>query len=288
MPTNRISSAIRASALFTLVLFTYTSDVFAQTVVIDSGHDPVINGDLSKSGVIGTCGQAEYVYNDQVTDILEATLKDTYRIVRTRQTGSPVDFSLLSKLPAPGKRQTLYARSAIANTVGCGAMISIHHDSTSEKNKITQPGICTDESGPKAGIRLTDAFMSRFNVGYNIFVNRPKKPTARDNESLALATAIALRIKEMGRTPSNYHAQLRDCPTCRDINPELGIMTQGLAILRTTRCPSVLIEVGNVVDPADERIVNNDEFRAKFAEAVGLGLEDYFRSKQIVRTSATP
>lgn len=281
MLTKRLGSTLLAAAVFSLVLFTFDHDVFAQTVVLDSGHDPEINGNFLKSGVIGTCGQAEYVYNDQVTEILKAHLQPNYNVILTREPGKAVDFSRLARMPAPSDKRTLYARPAIANAAGCAAYVAIHHDSTSAINKMTEPNLCKDANGaPKPGLKLKPEFMSRYKVGYNVFITRSKKPTLRDKESLRLATVIARRIREMGRTPSDYHAKVRDCPTCRDIIPELGVMHQGLAVLRLAKCPAILIEVGNVIDPADEKLVRSPEFRSQFAQQIKLGLEDFFSQKK--------
>lgn len=281
MLPNRLGSALLATAIFSLVFFTFSTNVFAQTVVLDSGHDPEINGNFLKSGVIGTCGQAEYIYNDQVTEVLKKSLDPHFKVVLTRESGKAVDFSRLTRMPVPSAKRTLYARPAIANAVGCSAFVAIHHDSTSANNKMTEPNLCTDENGSqKPGLKLKPEFMSRYKVGYNVFVTQSKRLTLHEKESLRLATVIARRIKEMGRTPSDYHAKVRDCPTCRDIIPELGVMHQGLAVLRLAKCPAILIEVGNVIDPADEKLVRSAEFRSKFAEQIKLGLEDFFAQKK--------
>lgn len=56
----------------------------------------------------------------------------------------------------------------------------------------------------------------------------------------------------------------------------MGIWHENLAVLRGTKMPAVLIEVGNIIDPTDEKIINNDDFRKQFSLALKKGLDAYF------------
>ncbi|MGE0528215.1 MAG: N-acetylmuramoyl-L-alanine amidase, partial [Bdellovibrionales bacterium] len=110
----------------------------------------------------------------------------------------------------------------------------------------------------------------------------------RIRESKRLATLIAIRFqKNLQRVPSNYHGRDGDClnadgtPDCRDVDPQLGIIHKNVAVLRETRCPAVLIEVGNIADGGkggDEQMIRDATFRKKLAVAVKQAVDDYWRT----------
>jgi N-acetylmuramoyl-L-alanine amidase len=40
--------------------------------------------------------------------------------------------------------------------------------------------------------------------------------------------------------------------------------------------PAVLVEVGNIADAEDEALINTEQFREQFAQAVNRAVERYF------------
>jgi hypothetical protein len=86
-----------------------------------------------------------------------------------------------------------------------------------------------------------------------------------------LADNIGKQLRALGRIPSNDN-----CKSWYPVNPELGVWHENLAVLRDTQMPAVLIEVGNIVDPADEKKINTNEFRIKFSAALKRALDNYF------------
>ena len=55
-----------------------------------------------------------------------------------------------------------------------------------------------------------------------------------------------------------------------------GIIQQSFAVVRNTNALSLLIEVGYMINPADNALILNDEFRKNFVRAVSDGIENYF------------
>jgi|GEM_PF-1164043 len=275
-------------------------------VILDSGHDPVVNGDSKSAGAVGTCGQFEVEYNDAATTEIDKSISAdrAYSTILTRQPGKSVEISDslkpdLHKYLSPAalarleKSPNLIGRSAIANAAHCDALISVHHDSTLDEAQEGEPNCQKDPKTQKIqpGIRLKDDFKKKYKVGYSVLIYEDdKNDPKRVKDSKKLAAHIAFRIKsQLNRTPSDYHGKDGDClnsngtPDCRDINPELGIIHKDVAVLRETRCPAVLVEVGNIADGGpggDERKINNPAFRAGLAKAIKKGLDDYFNSKR--------
>jgi len=56
----------------------------------------------------------------------------------------------------------------------------------------------------------------------------------------------------------------------------VGVYSQDLAVLKNAKVPAILIEVGNILDPDDERTINTTEFRQKFATVISKSLKDFF------------
>lgn len=293
---SRGKGSLRKSWPVVLVLVGFllcTRPALARVLVLDAGHDPVsATGDASKSGAVGTCGQLEFVYNDEAANSVASSLQaqQDWKLVRTRESGQSINWQLfpetvlLQNLSLAAQAnwsgaKTLYARAAIANAAHCDALISLHHDATREDHEMTDPELCVDPASgiAKGGRRLTPDFLRQYRVGYSIFVyDKDGANPARSRESRHLARLIARRIQALGRLPSNHHLPQEDCQSCETLDAKLGVFHQNLAILREARCPAVLIEVGNIVDPDDERIVNNDQFRSRLAEAIRQGTQDYF------------
>lgn len=68
-----------------------------------------------------------------------------------------------------------------------------------------------------------------------------------------------------------------------------GVKAANYAVLRETRCPAVLVEMGFVTNPDDRKQLSNPSFRQKLAEALAAGIREAFNLPAPVRTSsATP
>ena len=200
-----------------------------------------------------------------------------YRLLLTRKSASEVvtDIKNMSDYISPDARlkwrthQKLLMRAALANKNHADLFISIHHDSTAEHWQKTDLNLCAG----KGGKRLNAQFKQQYQVGFSLFIDE-NKPDPTRSQSLKLATLISKRLVALGRTVADYH--LDDCMSCRIINPALGIWHQDLAVLKNTLMPSVLIEVGNLIDPDDEAIISSPGFSKLFVELMQSALDEYF------------
>ena len=242
----------------------------APAIVLDPGHDPL------HPGALGSCGEFEFSYNDKI--VAAYLKKASVRIITTRDAGQPPRI-LKIKTGTVGEPQSRYslktslqARTSLANSSKAGLFISIHHDSTASRFITKDKSLCEG----RGGHTLLPDFKARNDIGFNVFIDQePKNPYYR--ESLRFATLLGQELIGMGRKPSDYHYFPEDdCRSCRPVIRELGIWHQQLYVLRHVRMPAVLIEVGNIADADDEALVNSEQFREQFAQALKRAVDRYF------------
>lgn len=244
-------------------------------IVLDAGHEP------SKSGARGSCQKKEVVYNDELVAFVQRALAKDYQVILTRHNSKELDAvnpTLIHSLPAKDRKRwtqnkSLLARPAIANRKQADLFISIHHDSTLEKQQRSNPDLCQGHGGKT----LSAAFKKKYNIGYNVFIYQQGQ-SPRQRQSLKLANLVAKQLYDMGRTPSNYHVYPDDsCKSCLPVNKTIGVWQADFAVLRNTDMPAILIEAGNIVDAEDEARINNDPFRERFSLAIKNAVDAYFK-----------
>jgi N-acetylmuramoyl-L-alanine amidase len=213
----------------------------APLVLLDPGHGP------DHPGAIGVRGTPEVAYNDAFVALLAPRLaRAGFRVAVTR---------------APGEELDLAGRTARAAELGAWLLLSIHHDSAQPADLAR-----ADRDGRPAW-RTTRPIR-----GYALFVSRENP---RFDASLRVAEALGRRLLALGRPPTLHHAE----PVAGEGRPlldrERGIYRfDALRVLGAAPCPAVLLEVGVVVDEADEAWVADPARRAAIADAVVQALVD--------------
>ena len=213
----------------------------APLVLLDPGHGP------DHPGAIGVRGTPEVAYNDAFVALLAPRLaRAGFRVEVTR---------------APGEELELAGRAARAAELGAWLLLSIHHDSAQPADLAR-----ADRDGRPAW-RTTRPIR-----GYALFVSRENP---RFDASLRVAEALGRRLLALGRPPTLHHAE----PVAGEGRPlldrERGIYRfDALRVLGAAPCPAVLLEVGVVVDEADEAWVADPARRAAIADAVVQALVD--------------
>ncbi len=139
------------------------------------------------------------------------------------------------------------------DAAGADLFLSIHHDS----------------------VRLSQQPNARRFAGFSLFVSRRNRHAGR---SLACASAIGSEMRAAGFTPSRYHAD----PILGEDRPfadeENGVhFYDNLAIARTARMPSVLVEAGVIVNPAEDSRMRDPQVRARIAGAIARGVGSCLR-----------
>lgn len=250
--------------------FLFAQSAFSQSlVVIDSGHDPKF------PGAIGRCGAPEYVYNDKFVSRLAELNAGKFALEYTRHPNlfpTKIDKSLLSDgAKELTLAQSLKARVDFANELEAKLFVSVHHDSFSPKFILQEENSCPSGAG-----KIVDPYIKNYRqIGFNIFVN---KEGDHFEESLRYSRILARHLLEIGRIPSNYHTKpWDDCISCSPIDERLGIWHQNLYVLKNTRMPAVLIEIGNIIDIDDERKVNSNDTQDQVSSQVIKSIGEFLR-----------
>jgi len=142
----------------------------------------------------------------------------------------------------------LEVRAKIANAARNPIFVSIHFNATNDDPKAT--GFEIFSFTPRGAPSTSDA-----NVGANSVNMQPGSSV--DAQSMALSACI-------------YHSllgQLREY--------DRGIKRARFAVLRLTKVPAVLIEGGFLTEGGESKLISNKDWRAKFAGAIGKGIENY-------------
>ena len=217
------------------LLFALASTASAAKIAIDVGHY------LKKPGVLSARGVAEFQYNRQLTQEVEAAL---------RRAGHA---TLL--IGEDGAAENLGARAPRANRMDL--FISIHHDSV-------QPRFLSTWEYEGEARNYSDRF-----AGFSLFVSR-LHPDLR--ASLKCASAVGAALRGAGFTPSRYHAD----PVLGENRPfadeENGVhYFDNLAVLKTARVPALLFEAGVIVNRDEELRMSDPAVRGKITAAIVTG-----------------
>lgn len=211
------------------------------TVLLDPGHT------LASPGALGARAIREVTYNNIFVSELSEKLKSAgHKVVLTR---------------LPDEEITLDKRAEIANASGADLFLSIHHDSA---QTIYLEQFTVNENPAwrsKLPIRGYSIFVSSFNSLYE--------------NSIAFAKAIAVRLKKLGRDPTLHHAEKIAGENRELLDSKLGLYRfDELLVLRKTKIPAVLLEVGVIVDEQDEAYVATKTNRAAMIDAIVKALDD--------------
>jgi len=133
---------------------------------------------------------------------------------------------------------------------GAALFVSIHHDSVKQQF-------------------LDDA---EWFSGFSLFVSRLNPALDR---SVACASAIGRQLRAAGRLPSRYHADEVFGAPRPYADPANGVhYYDNLAVARTAAMPSVLVEAGVIVNPHEERELDDPAVRRRIAAAIARGVGD--------------
>src|SRR5215831_5613834 len=142
----------------------------------------------------------------------------------------------------------LEVRAQIANRVRNSIFVSIHFNATNDDPNAT---------------------------GFEIFSFTPRgAPSTSDSavapSALSTQPGSAVDAKSMALSACIYHSMLGHLPEY-----DRGIKRARFAVLRLTKVPAVLIEGGFLTERGESKLISNKDWRAKFAGAIGVGIENY-------------
>ena len=216
-------------------------------VVIDAGHggrDPGAQGAESRESAV-TLAAAQALKRE-----LERTGR--YRVRLTRDSDAYVD---------------LYRRVAIARQADADLFISLHADAGADPATRGASVYTLSEQGAGRAVR-------EFTRGedWHRSLNLPGRDASVDRILLDMTQrATQNRSAQLART---LLGELEDAdhPMLRRSHRDAG-----LAVLLAPDVPAVLLEMGFITNPEDERMLNDARARRRLMRAVAEGIDRYFR-----------
>ena len=213
-------------------------------VVIDPGHNP------QQGGALGARGIYEVRYNDALSANLAIALQATgVQVLLTRTATEDI---------------SLDGRAELANTRKADLFLAVHHDSAQLKylNK-------TEVNG-------ATAYQTEQSIaGYSIFVSAINPKFAL---SLQFAQLLGSELRALGRPPTLHHAEPIAGENRTLLDANLGIYQfDELLVLRKTTVPAVLLEVGVIVDRADEAYVSDTAKQDAIVKAIVAAVSAFRR-----------
>lgn len=207
-------------------------------IAIDVGHSKESMGAISAHGI------AEYEFN----------LSLARRIKKTLSPKNENDaFLIYSEPDIP-----LWLRTHIAEKKKATFFISIHHDSA------------VAEYLEKWKIHGKTYYHSHKYSGFGVFVSR-KNPDL--DQSLKCASAIGTEMQGQGFHYSDHHSAHIAGENREWADKEHGVYYyDDLIVLKTAKTPALLLEAGVIVNPTEEKALQNSKTKDKIAEAVKAGL----------------
>jgi len=210
-------------------------------IIIDAGHTHKAPGAMSITG------KHEVEYNDNLALKLAYALTDAGFVpILTRK---------------PSQEVKLEDRAAIASSHKALAMLSIHHDSAqlSHLEPLKHNGIKT--------------YRTRTPIsGYSIFVSK-KNP--QFDRSFIFAKLLGQELLKLERKPSLHHAEPIHGEGRPLLDADLGIYQyDDLIVLKKSKIPAILLEVGVIVDQLDEAYVSNSENQEAIIRAIVASIEE--------------
>src|SRR2546423_242360 len=142
----------------------------------------------------------------------------------------------------------LEVRAQIANAARNSIFVSIHFNDTNDDPSAT---------------------------GFEIFSFTPRgAPSTSDNSltptALSMQAGSEVDAQSMALSACIYHSLLGHIPEF-----DRGIKRARFAVLRLTKVPAVLIEGGFLTEGGESKLIAAQEWRARLAHAIGVGIESY-------------
>lgn len=154
----------------------------------------------------------------------------------------------------------------MANHVAADVFLSIHHDSAQ----------LMDLQAIKLADKTVYQTQQPLN-GFSVFVSGSNR---QFKQSLHIAKSIGQALRQTGRHPNAYHTKPVAGENRSFLDASNGVYQyDGLAVLRLTKMPAVLVEIGVIVDKDDEKVVSQADNRHKMIQAIVQALQPFRKQK---------
>lgn len=120
----------------------------------------------------------------------------------------------------------------------------------------------------RADLQKRVELMNRGQVAVSVHVN------AMQDSSAHGAVVMYAKGSEQGKILAEYI--LSEVGKIQHLNHSFAIPRQNIYVLRNTKIPTVMVEIGFITNPEDKAKMLTEEFRQAMAEAIGTGILKYF------------
>ena len=259
--------------LFAALLFTTAVPQYAvaqkgkekpYTVVIDPGHGGVDPGALGRRA-------KEKVVNLNVSKALAELIKEEFpeiKIIFTRTTDV--------KIP-------LARRAAIANDAKADLFISIHSNA-SKSRKARGCETFTLGAGSSAEAKAAAMYENEVILLEDNFEKTYKGFNPRSSESYIIFELI--RNHDMEKSIALAEAVQKGMVKSTKLHNR-GVSSAGFLVLHKTVMPSILVEVGFISNPTEEKYIASKTGQRELAKGIFNGFANYYRNyKKSIKSQA--
>jgi len=224
-------------------------------VVIDAGHGGTDPGAIGRTGT-----KEKYITLDLAKRLSSLLASDGIEIVMTRSSDKFIP---------------LEQRVEIANNFGAELFISIHANANRVKSL----------NGFEVYYITPDADDSKRAANSATYAALDLDKSCFASDSLTLKIILWDMIHTNNRAESIRLASFIDRIIARNLNIKiLGVKAANFHVLRGTRMPAVLIEVGFLSNYDEERSLKNSYYRQQIANAIAQGIEGYARDIHLAQS----
>ena len=213
-----------------------------RTIVVDpghGGHDP---------GAIGRGGSREkFLTLDVAKRLRDLLARDGFRVIMTRYDDRFIP---------------LQGRSAIANREGADLFISVHANSSRSRSVSGYEAYYLSEATDDHALALEAAENASLPEELG-------RPVSSETEAI---------LWDLLYTENRVESLEMASSTCRGLAAEelpvknRGVKSARFAVLKGTRMPAVLVEVGFISNPDEELRLRRPEYRQRLAEGIQRGI----------------
>ncbi|MGD7043310.1 cell wall-binding repeat-containing protein [Jeotgalibacillus proteolyticus] len=224
--------------LFSCFSFSGQAETAKNIVVIDPGHGGMYSGTKGYSGA--STGYFEKHANLEVSLKLKAELlKRGYEVVMTRETDRHLSSSSSS---ADLRARMSFANNYVKGKNDQAVFISVHHNATGTPS-----------------YRGYETYY--FDIDTGIDPNYPPDPMQIHYSPESKKMARAIHTSTLANAP---------------IPEGRGMVPMDFYVTRNAQMPSVLLEVGYMSNPTEEKLIKESGFQQKVAVGVANGVDNYF------------
>ncbi len=222
-----------------------------RTIVLDAGHGGHDTGARGASGLL----EKDLVLDvtKRVTQLLEDQLD--VRILLTRSSDTFV---------------TLQDRTSFANRERADLFVSIHANAHRHRGS---DGVETYFLSSEA----TDSAARQVAAAENDVVQLEKPQARRGRDDLVRTILWDLAQSEFQLESSRLAEIVQDSITKSLRTPNRGVKQAGFYVLGGAAMPAILIEIGFLTNPKEERRLKDPRYRDEIARAIFAGLAEYKR-----------